>query len=85
MVAVQMVLEATRHRLGSYRLQRAEHRRLTETVLGGTPEQIQATLTEWEAKNGSKMVAKVTGLPDTGPMWIPGAAPPPVSHAAFSK
>ena len=55
MVAVSLVLEATKDRVGSQKLQRAEHRRLTKAVLeGSTPEEIQAALGEWSRKMGGK-------------------------------
>ena len=80
MVAVGMVLEATKTRLGSTKLQRAEHRRLTKAVLEGTPDEIQQAVAEWQRKTDTtaRPPAKVAGMPDAGPMWIPGACPPPV-------
>ena len=79
-----MPLEATRDRLGSQKITRAEHKRVTACVLEGTPAQVVAALEEWGPKftpagRAKKQVERVQGVPDAGPMWIPGAAPPPMA------
>ena len=74
-VAVRLVLDATKQRVGSQRLTRAEHKRITREVMEGTPESISAVMRRYTpARNVPKHAA---GAPDTGPGWIPGACAPP--------
>jgi hypothetical protein len=67
-----MVLDATRTRVGTQRLTRAEHRRLTREVLEGTPQGIREAIAKYSP--APQPPRRDAGLRDVGPGWIPGAA-----------
>ena len=73
-----MVLDATRTRVGTQRLTRVEHRRLTREVLEGTPQGTRAAIAKYSpAPQPPRRDAR---LRDVGPGWIPGAAVPKVGE-----
>jgi hypothetical protein len=82
-VAVRMVLDATRTRVGSQRLTRAEHRRFTREVLEGTPQGIRQVIAKYST--ASQPPKRLAGLRDVGPGWIPGAAVPRVGEIKTSR
>ena len=82
-VAVRVVLEATKDRVGTQRLTRKEHRELTKDLLEGTPQSCRQAMEKyWAAtsKSPSRVPKPVKGVPDVGPGWIPGAAVPKVGE-----
>ena len=82
-VAVRMVLDATRTRVGTQRLTRAEHRRFTREVLEGTPQGIRQALAKYST--ASQPPKRLARLRDVGPGWIPGAAVPRVGEIKTSR
>ena len=73
-----MVLDATRTRVGTQRLTRVEHRRLTREVLEGTPQHPRG---DRQVQPAPQPPRRDAGLRDVGPGWIPGAAVPKVGDA----
>ena len=82
-VAVRVVLEATKERIGTQRLTRKEHRALTKDLLEGTPQSCRQAMEKyWAAtsKSPTRVPKRARGVPDVGPGWIPGAAVPKVGE-----
>ena len=74
---VGMVLEATADQLDSQLLSRAEHKRITAAILEGTHAENRKAVAAWRQKHEKRRApVPVPGIPDAGPMWIPGMAPP---------
>ena len=85
-VAVRMVLDATKTRVGAQRLTRAEHRRFTREVLEGTPQGIRQAIAKYSTASqpAKRLPRRAVGVPDVGPGWIPGAAVPKVGEIKTS-
>ena len=74
-VAMRVVLEATKDRVGTQRLARKEYRALTKDLLKWTLQSGRQAMKKAAASKSPTRVPKpVKGVPEAGPGWIPGAA-----------